>query len=353
MKQMNWVFDSVKKPNEEQRHIAEQRQGSLTKPPGSLGRLEELAIKMAALQNQARPALNRPGISLFAADHGVADEGVSAFPQIVTGEMIKNFVSGGAAISVLARQIGARLEVVNAGTINPLKPMSGVIDARIAAGTKNLFLQSAMDEDQLMQSLQLGRDAVKRHIEEDVDMFIAGDMGIANTTSATAIICALLGEAPAMIAGPGTGLDSAGVAHKAIVVKKALQLHRLENSQVLDIIRCVGGFEINAMVGAYVYCAQAGLPILVDGFISSAAALAAVRINPQVKEWMFVAHRSAEPGHSAIVESLGLTPILDLGMRLGEASGAATALPLLRLACALHNEMATFDEASVSEQLND
>ena len=317
MNQENWIFDAVMQISHEHQKLAEQRQECLTKPPGSLGQMEGLAIQMAALQYQSKPSINKPGISLFAGDHGVADEGVSAFPQIVTGEMVKNFASGGAAISVLARQISARLEVINTGTVNPLAPLSGVVDARIAAGTKNFAIQAAMDIDQLIQSLGLGRDAVERHKQAGVDLFIAGDMGIANTTSASSIICALLGCEPDDIAGPGTGLDAAGVAHKSGVISKALHHHQLENSSVLDILRCVGGFEINAMVGAYIYAAQVGLPILVDGFISSAAALAAIKINPDVRHWLFMSHRSAEPGHRIIVESLGITPILDFGYAFG------------------------------------
>ena len=327
------------------------RQAQLTKPPGSLGQLEALAVQLATMQGVERPVLDHAVIAIFAGDHGIAAENVSAFPQAVTGEMVKNFARGGAAISVLAKTLGARLEVVNLGTVNDPGEWPNVVRAIIAPSTANFAAGPAMTEAQLAQALQAGRDSVLRARASGAQIFIGGEMGIANTTSASAIACALLRESPQVLAGPGTGLDGKGVAHKAAVIQRALDLHHASLAQPLDVLRHVGGFEIAALAGAYLAAAQNGVPLLVDGFISSVAALAAVRFNPEVRNWMFFGHASAELGHQRVLAALDAQPLLQLGMRLGEGSGAAAALPLLRLACALHNGMATFAEAAVSEKL--
>jgi nicotinate-nucleotide--dimethylbenzimidazole phosphoribosyltransferase len=354
---MNWLAQPCAASNETARSAALARQGQLTKPPGSLGRLEDIAIQLAAWQGLEQPAMECVHIAIFAGDHGVAEEGVSLFPQAVTAEMVRNFARGGAAISVLARQLNAVLEVVNLGTVSAVEPLDGVRDERIAAGTANFAKQSAMSAEQCAAALQAGRDAALRAKQQGAQLFIGGEMGIANTTSASAIACALLSAAPESLAGPGTGLDSAGVTHKAAVIKRALELHGLLPSPAgiggegtLEVLRSVGGFEIAGLAGAYVAAAQNGLPVLVDGFISSVAALVAVRINPAVREWLLFAHTSAEPGHQRVLAALEAQPLLQLGMRLGEGSGAAVAVPLLQLACALHRGMATFAEAGVSEQ---
>lgn len=347
--------------NEVTRELALARQGQLTKPPGALGRLESVAVQLAAMQGAERPQLERVQISIFAADHGVAAEGVSAFPQAVTGEMVKNFARGGAAISVLAKTLAAQLEVVNLGTVNDPGDWPAVVRAIIAPSTANFALMPAMNPAQLAAAMQAGTDSVLRARQNAVQLYIGGEMGIANTTSVSAIACALLQQSPQLLAGPGTGLDSHGVAHKAEVIKRALALHGLlpsaaggggiEGEGVLEVLRCVGGFEIAALTGAYIAAAQLGIPVLVDGFISTVAALLAVRLNPGVRDWLLFAHTSAEPGHSRVLAALDAQPLLQLGMRLGEGSGAAVAVPLLRLACALHNGMATFSEAAVSEKI--
>lgn len=347
----DWLVQPCAALNEASRAAALARQGQLTKPPGSLGKLEAIAVQLSALQGMDRPQMKRVQISIFAADHGVAAEGVSAFPQAVTAEMVKNFARGGAAISVLAKQINATLEVINLGTVFPVESLATVCDERIAAGTANFAQGPAMTGAQLAAALQAGRAAALRAKQNGAHLFIGGEMGIANTTSASAIACALLHESPQLLAGPGTGLDSKGVAHKAAVIQRALDLHRANLTQPLDVLRHVGGFEIAALAGAYLAAAQNGLPVLVDGFISSVAALAAVRIQPGARDWMMFAHTSAEPGHQRVLGALDAQPLLQLGMRLGEGSGAATAVPLLRLACALHNNMATFAEAGVSDKL--
>ena len=327
---------------------AQARQGQLTKPPGSLGCLEEVAVRLAAMQGTQQPSLERVRITVFAADHGIADEGVSAFPQAVTGQMIANFAHGGAAISVLARNLGATLEVVDVGSKADTSTMPGVLVSKAGEGTANFRRQPAMSEDQLAAALAAGRDAVVRALRDNAQIFIGGEMGIANTSAATAVACALLGVPASVIAGPGTGLDQSGVAHKAGVIDAALALHRPALTSPLEILRHVGGFEIAALCGAYIACAQAGLPVLVDGFIASSAALLALRIRPDAAAWLFYGHASAEPGYIHLMQALNARPLVSLDMRLGEGSGAAVALPILRLATALHGQMATFAEAGVS-----
>ncbi len=346
---MDWLQNSVKPLATAAYQHALDRQLRLTKPPGSLGLLEEIAARLCGMQNTHRPRLARIQVSVFAADHGVAEKKVSAFPQIVTKEMVRNFATGGAAISVLAKQLGAELEVVNMGVAHDPGPIKGVIQRTIAPGTNNFTQEAAMSRQQMNEALAAGRDAISRAIDRGAQLFIAGDMGIANTSSATALACALTGHSAAELAGPGTGLNQAGVAHKARVIQQALILHKPDIHGPLDALECLGGFEIAAIVGAYIAAAQAGLPVVVDGFIASAAALVASRINGGVSTWWFYAHYSAEPGHRLIMEALHARPLLDLGMRLGEGSGAAIAVPLLRQACLLHTRMATFEQAGISE----
>ncbi len=322
----------------------------MTKPPGSLGRLEDIAVELAAWQGREKPTLERVYITIFAADHGVAEEGVSLFPQAVTAEMVRNFARGGAAINVLARQLDATLEVVNLGTVSEVEALPNVRDERVAAGTANFSKQAAMTIEQCATALQIGRNAALRAKAQGAQLFIGGEMGIANTTAAAAIASVLLATPPDLVAGAGTGVDSAGVKHKAEVIRKALALHKLPVSEPLEVLRCVGGFEIAGLCGAYIAAAQNGIPVLVDGFISSVAALTAARINPSVRDWMLFSHTSAEQGHQRVLEGLGAKALLQMGMRLGEGSGAAVAVPMLQLACVLHNGMATFAEAGVSEQ---
>ncbi|WP_296268879.1 nicotinate-nucleotide--dimethylbenzimidazole phosphoribosyltransferase [Pseudomonas sp. UBA6562] len=329
---------------------AQARQQQLTKPAGSLGQLETLAIRLAGLQGRERPSLEQVAIGIFAGDHGVVAEGVSAYPQAVTGQMLGNFVAGGAAISVLARQLDASLEVVDLGTVDTRLTLPGVRHLRLGAGTGNFLRGPAMDEAQLHGALQAGRDCVQRAQSGGAQLFIGGEMGIGNTTAAAAVASVLLACAPGDLSGPGTGLDAAGVRHKAAVIEQALALHALRADEPLRTLACVGGFEIAALAGAYVACAQAGIAVLVDGFICSVAALLAVRLNPGCEAWLLYAHSGAEPGHARVLAALQAEPLLQLGLRLGEGSGAALAVPLLRLACTLHGQMATFAEAAVADR---
>jgi len=347
---IDWLHGPVAEINSQSFAAAQQRQNTLTKPLGSLGRLEQLAIMLAAMQGVETPAIDQVHISVFAADHGIAEEGVSAFPQAVTVEMIRNFSRGGAAISVLAKQLGADLEVINLGTVLAHEDLPQVKLQAIAPGTANFSQQAAMSDSQLSEALQAGADAAMRAQQSAAQLFIGGEMGIANTTSATALACALLDMPAEQLAGLGTGLDRAGVKHKAEVINKSIERHRPEMTSVLKILSHLGGFEIAALAGAYIQCAQQGICILVDGFITTVAALVAVQLNPEVKRWMLFAHASAEPGHKKLLDALAVEPILHLSMRLGEGSGAAVAMPVLRLACELHNNMATFAEAGVSNK---
>jgi nicotinate-nucleotide--dimethylbenzimidazole phosphoribosyltransferase len=344
------LAEPVKSGHETARLAAECRQRAMTKPPGALGRLETLAIRLAALQSAAKPCVDPVHVAVFAGDHGVAAERVSAFPQSVTAEMVRNFAQGGAAISVLARTLGAELTVFNLGTVAALENLAGVINRRLGAGTVNFVTAAAMEKEQLRDALAVGREAVERASASRARLLIAGEMGIANTTSAAALAAALLAEPPSVLAGPGTGLDAAGVQWKASVIQRALTLHQPYLADPYECLRRLGGFEIAALTGAYIAAAQRGLVVLVDGFIATVAALLATRLRTGVREWLLYAHRSAEPGHLRVLAALDAEPLLDLGMRLGEGSGAALAVPILRLACALHNEMATFADAGISER---
>lgn len=344
---MKFLFAPITAPDAAIYQRALYRQTQLTKPPGSLGMLENLAAKLAAMQRRDEPRLEKIHISVFAGDHGIAAEGVSAFPQAVTVEMVKNFVAGGAAINVLARHARAHFEIVDVGLCQAVD-LPGVIMQRAGCGTENFKLKPAMTPAQLDMALAAGAAAVTRALANEADAFIGGEMGIANTASASAIAAALLGVPASAITGAGTGLNSDQITLKADVIEQALLRHGVALTTPLAILRHLGGFEIAALTAAYLCAAQQGLPVLVDGFISSVAALLAVKINSDCQTWFFYGHRSQEKGHKIVLDALAAEPILDLQMRLGEASGAAMALPILQMACRLHNEMATFTQANIT-----
>lgn len=324
------------------------RQTQLTKPPGSLGRLEQLAVRLAAQQARDNPSADRVQIAVFAADHGVCAEGVSAFPQAVTAQMLQNFAHGGAAISVLAKDLGADLDVIDVGTMAASATHPAIRNESIGPGTGNIAREAAMSEVQVRQAMACGRDAADRAAANGAELFIGGDMGIGNTTSAAAVACALLDAEPDTLIGRGTGVDDAGLERKLDAVRRALLRHG-DSREPMALLASLGGFEIAALAGAMLGCARHRLPVLVDGFIVSAAALAAVRLQPALADWLHFSHRSDEAGHAQLLQALNAEPLLDLSMRLGEGSGAAVALPLLRAACALHNGMATFGEAGVAD----
>ena len=344
----SWFARPAALPCARHRAAAGARQAELTKPPGALGHLEQLAIDLAALQHRAEPAAEKIAIAVFAADHGVACDGVSAFPQSVTAQMVENFRTGGAAISVLARQLGASMQIVNAGTLTQTFPPP-VINAAIAPGTANLAVKAAMSADQALESLALGRRVFKQLPAADI--VIGGDMGIGNTTAAAAVSAALTGLDAAALTGPGSGLDARGVDRKRQLIEQALTRARRAGAgagQPLTALAELGGFEIGALAGFYLAAAQAGRAALVDGFITSSAALLACALNPGCRDWLIFSHHSAEPGHTQLLKHLNAQPLLSLQMRLGEGSGAAVAVAVLRSACALHNDMATFSSAGVS-----
>lgn len=345
----SWWLAPAQAINISLREEALARQQQLTKPTGSLGQLERVAVQLAGLQGRVKPKADALWIAIFAGDHGVVAEGVSAYPQEVTGQMLHNFVTGGAAISVLAQQLSAQLDVVDLGTIAPLD-LPGVRHLRIGAGTANFAQGPAMTQEQGLLALQAGRDSVLRAKAVGSELFVGGEMGIGNTAAASAVACSLLECAAQLLVGPGTGLNAAGIAHKIEVIEHALTLHAEHAGDPLQSLFSLGGFEIAALAGAYLACAQEGIAVLVDGFICSVAALVAVRLNPSCRDWMLFGHRGAEPGHRYLLETLQAEPLLDLGLRLGEGSGAALAVPLVRLACQLHNGMATFAEAAVADR---
>ncbi|GGY05360.1 nicotinate-nucleotide--dimethylbenzimidazole phosphoribosyltransferase [Paludibacterium paludis] len=345
-----WWQDSIPALDETARNAALTRQTVLTKPAGSLGRLETLAVKLAAMQGRAEPDLAHPWISVFAADHGIAAAGVSAYPREVTLQMVANFAAGGAAICVLARHIGARFEVIDVGVAGDTSAWPDVVQAKTVNGTASFLEEPAMSEATVDSALAAGREAVARAVAAGADCFIAGEMGIGNTTSATALACLWLERDPEAMTGAGTGLDDAGIRRKAGVVRNALALHRTMSADPKSALARLGGAEIAAMAGAYVAAAQARLPVIVDGYISSVAALAATRLNPGAAAWFLFGHESAEKAHRDVLAALGGQPVLALGLRLGEGSGAAAAFPVIQAACRLHSRMATFAEAGVSDR---
>ena len=328
----------------------------LTKPPRSLGRLEDLATRLAGITGLERPRVERPAIVVFAADHGVAAQGVSAYPSEVTAQMVANFLAGGAALNVLARAAGATTVVVDVGVGGPI-PGLGVrsseagarfVPARIAAGTRDMTLEAAMTPSEVASAVEVGRSVVTNLVAGGCALVAVGDMGIGNTTSASALVAALTGRPAAETTGPGTGLDEAAVRHKVAVIERALERHRPDPADPRAVLGTVGGLEIAALVGAILAGAEAEVPVILDGFITGAAALVAAAIAPNAVARTIASHRSAERGHDIVLAHLGQEPLLDLGLRLGEGSGAALAILLVRAAAALLDEMATFDEAGVA-----
>lgn len=346
---MNWWLESVQQPNWDAKQQAEQHQLQLTKPTGALGDLELIAVKLASLQSNAHPQVSHPWITIFAGDHGVVEENISAYPQAVTRQMLQNFTTGGAAISVIAKYHQAHLQVIDCGTVGEAYQYAGVERHCIRAGTANFAKQVAMNTEECRAALELGKNSVDTAKADGADIYIAGEMGIGNTCSASALACLLLNDTAEQLTGVGTGIGADQLRHKIEVIEQAIELHHKHvTGDAFKTLCAVGGLEIAAIVGAYIRCAQVGLPIIVDGFISSVAALCAVRMNPKVRDWMLFGHQSAEYGHRRILQELNAEPILKMNLRLGEGSGAGTALALVKMACVLHNQMATFAQAAVS-----
>ncbi|MBI4216202.1 MAG: nicotinate-nucleotide--dimethylbenzimidazole phosphoribosyltransferase [Chloroflexi bacterium] len=328
---------------------ARARQDTLTKPPGSLGRLEELSVQLAGIQGKEKPQIRHKAVFTLAADHGVAAEGVSAYPQAVTAQMVLNFLRGGAAINVLARQVGARVIVADLGVASPLPQHPQLRSHPVAPGSADLAHGPAMSREQALAAIETGIRLVEGELPQGLDAVATGDMGIANTTPSAAIAAAITGLPVARLAGRGTGIDEARLAHKIAVIEQALAINRPNPADALGVLSKVGGFEIGGLAGVMLAGAAHRLPVVIDGFISGAAALIAAGLCPQAKDYFIASHVSVEPGHRLMLEHLGLKPLMNLDLRLGEGTGAALAFTFVEAAARILSEMATFAEAGVSE----
>ncbi|HEU4785392.1 MAG TPA: nicotinate-nucleotide--dimethylbenzimidazole phosphoribosyltransferase [Ktedonobacterales bacterium] len=328
---------------------ARARQEQLTKPAGSLGRLESLAIQMAGITGQERPVLANKAIVVMAGDHGVTAEGVSAYPAEVTPQMVLNFLRGGAAINALAGIVGARVVVVDIGVASPLEH-PGLLSRKVAPGTANMAQGPAMTREQAEEAIAIGVALVDSLAREGMRVVATGEMGIGNTTAASAITAVLTGSSPAAVTGRGTGIDDAQLAHKIAVIARALAVNAPNRDDGLDVLAKVGGLEIAGLVGVILSGAAHRMPVVLDGFIAGSAALVAEKLSPQVRDYLIAGHISVERGHQVLLESLRLQPLLDLDLRLGEGTGAALAMGIIDGALAAHRQMATFAEAGVSER---
>ena len=346
------MIDSIEPIDAGAMERAQKRLDSLTKPQGSLGRLEELARWLAGITREERPRLPRKVIFTFAADHGVTAEGVSAYPATVTPEMVRNFLRGGAAINVLARQAKADVVVADFGVAADFGALPGLVSCKIGQGTANMVKGPAMTEEQAVQAILAGAELALAEKKRGAALFATGDMGIGNTTAASALVAALTGAPVEEVTGRGTGIDDETFRRKVSVIRQALEINHVDCRDSLAALAKVGGFEIAGLVGVILAGAATRTPVLIDGFISVAAALVACRLAQPapVRDYLAIAHLSVERGHQRIARELALVPLLDFRMRLGEGTGAALAMPLLDAACAIFNEMATFEEAGVSEK---
>ena len=343
-------LDSIVAPEPEMGVLAQRRLDQLTKPPGSLGRLEVLARDLCLMTGQCPPAMGEAVIFTLAADHGVVVEGVSAYPQVVTSQMVENLLNGGAAVNVLARQVGARVVVADLGIAGPVLHRSGLQQRRVAPGTANLARGPALTRDHVVAALEAGAALVEDERRRGLDLIGTGEMGIGNTTAASAVTAAITGLDAETVTGRGTGVDDSTWRRKVQVVRRGLAVNRPDGADGLDVLAKVGGLEIAGLAGVILAGAAGRIPIILDGFIAGAAALAAVALKPEARHYLIAAHRSVEPGHGHVLAALGLTPYLDLEMRLGEGTGAALGIGLARAAVAILAEMATFKSAGVSDR---
>ncbi|MPZ13816.1 MAG: nicotinate-nucleotide--dimethylbenzimidazole phosphoribosyltransferase [Chloroflexi bacterium] len=329
---------------------ARQRQDQLTKPRGSLGRLEELAIRLAGITGHVRPRFPSKAVIVLAADHGVVEEGVSAYPQAVTAQMVGNILAGGAAINVLARGAGARVVVADLGVAALLPDDARLIQKKIGHGTRNMARGPALSANEALEAIRVGAEIVEGEVDRGLDLVATGDMGIGNTTASSAIVAAIASWAPAEVTGRGTGVDEAGWRRKVAAIERALEINRPDPRDPLGVLAKVGGYEIAGLVGVILEGAARRIPVIVDGFISGTAALVATELCPAARDYLIAAHSSVEVGHRMILEQLELVPLLNLDLRLGEGTGAAMAMHLIDAAAALLDEMATFAEAGVSQR---
>lgn len=329
---------------------ARQRQDQLTKPTGSLGRLEALSIQLAGIYGQPVPQIQQKAIVVMAGDHGVTAEGVSAYPSEVTPQMVLNFLHGGAAINVLARHAGARVVIVDMGVVGDLAEHDGLVSLKVARGTANLAQGPAMNELQAQQAIEAGRGLVQKLVAEGVNLVGTGEMGIGNTTPSSALTAALTGAPLTDVVGRGTGVDDEGLQRKIAAIEKGLKVNQPDPAQPLEVLAKVGGFEIAGLVGLILGAAEAGIPVIIDGFITGAAALVAGRLAPESKGYMIASHQSVEIGHRVILQELGLEPLFKLDLRLGEGSGAALAMHMVEASAKVLAEMATFEDAGVTDK---
>ena len=329
---------------------ARKRQSQLTKPAGSLGRLEQLSVQLAGMTGQAVPEIGDKAVVVMAADHGVTQEGVSAYPSEVTAQMVANFLAGGAAINVLARQAGARVVVVDMGVSAELEPSPGLTVRKVAPGTANMAAGPAMSREQAVKAIENGREVMRALAEEQVQLVGTGEMGIGNTTASSAITAAVTGASVDEVVGRGTGVDDEGLTRKRAAVRRALETNRPDSGDPIDVLAKVGGFEIGGLTGLILEPAALRIPVVLDGFITGAAALLAAGLEPGSRDYMVAAHQSVERGHAVILSHLGLEPLMRLDLRLGEGSGAALAMHTLEAAVRTLADMATFESAGVSDQ---
>jgi len=343
------TLQKIKPMDREAMEAARIRQDELTKPRGSLGRLEELSIQVAGIKGQMISGFEHKAIVTMAADHGVVHEGVTLYPQEVTAQMVSNFLNGGAGINVLARFIGARVAVVDMGVASNLPPHPNLICRKVAYGTKNMAQRAAMTHSEAMRSIEAGIEIIEAEVAKELDIVGTGDMGIGNTTASSAICAAITGEPVEKVTGRGEGLDDRQRMHKAGIIRKSLELNQPDPQDPIDILAKVGGFEIGGLAGVMLGAAAHHIPVVIDGFISGAAALIATGLSNELKNYLIAAHVSAESGHRVLLEYLGLTPLLNLDMRLGEGTGAALGMAIVEAAVKTLAEMATFSEASVSQ----
>jgi nicotinate-nucleotide--dimethylbenzimidazole phosphoribosyltransferase len=353
LRALEQALREIKPLDEKAMAAARARQDTLTKPLGSLGRLEELSIKLAGIRGEPIPSINHKAIVTMAADHGVVAEGVSAYPQAVTPQMVLNFLHGGAGINVLARHVGARVIVVDMGVASDIEPHPALLSRKIAYGTQNMARGPAMSREQAIKSIEVGLEIIKKEVKKGLDIVGTGDMGIGNTTPSSAVTAAITGEKVAKVTGRGTGIDDKQLAHKIEVIERALEVNKPNADDAIDVLAKVGGFEIGGLTGIILGAAAHRIPVVIDGFVSGAAALIAVGLSPKVKDYLIASHCSVEIGHKITLKYLGLKPILDLELRLGEGTGAALGIFLVEAAAKILSEMATFGEAGVSEKSSD
>ncbi|MGD9117353.1 MAG: nicotinate-nucleotide--dimethylbenzimidazole phosphoribosyltransferase [Dehalococcoidia bacterium] len=344
------ILDLIETPDEGAMAAARKRQDELTKPRGSLGGLEALSVKIAGIRRSPLPSLENKAIVVMAADHGVVAEGVSAYPQEVTRQMVANFLNGHAAINILGGHTGVRLVFVDMGVIGGFEPHPSLLCKMIDFGTKNMARGPAMSRQQALDALEAGIEVVEAQISQGLDIMGTGEMGIGNTTAASAIGTAITGLPAAELTGTGAGITEPQLAHKIEIVNRALAVNQPSADDAIDILAKVGGFEIGGLAGAILAAAANHIPVVIDGFISGAAALSAVKLAPGVKDYLIAAHLSAENGHRAMLDYMGLKPLLNLNMRLGEGTGAALGISLAEASVKILKEMLTFDEAGVSDK---